>query len=62
MREIISVTRDDWYGGPAENGRSVFAVKFRDTDGLLYMVSVSAFDELDAYNHVAQGVNPCHYT
>ena len=52
MREIVKVYRDDWYPDPDEFGKSVFQVKFKDNDGLLYMQSVLARDELDAAMHV----------
>lgn len=47
MREVIRVYRDDWYLSPPEDGRSLFAVKYRE-DGLLYTMSLFARDELDA--------------
>ena len=52
MREIVKVIRDDWYPDPDEFGKSIFQVKFKDNDGLLYVQSVSARDELDAAMHV----------
>lgn len=47
MREIIRVYHEDWYL-PHGDGKSMFKVKFRDNDGLLYVQPIMARDELDA--------------
>jgi len=47
VREIIKVYRG-WYPNPDEDGKSIYRVKYRARNGLLYVTAAYARDELDA--------------